>query len=163
MADDAGVFTFIPNAPLSIGVYEVIARATDTHGAMSEPTEPLTLIVEEPGFIRLGSLVVSVLSVIVPLVALTLLLLFGTSYLWHRLVDWRRGVIRETKEAESELRAEFRAIVVNLNAKVAELRTSRGGKLTKAEQSLITQIEDDLKAAEAHISKEISDIDDIVQ
>ena len=156
-------YTFIPDAALSSGVYDIRAVATDTYGAQSEPSATIRVAVTEPGYIRIGSLIIGALSVIVPLIALTLLLIFGTWYLWHRLRVWRGKVIKETREAENKLRTEFDEIITNLHSNVAALKDSRKGKLTKAENALIEDIETDLKNAQEHISKEISDIDDVVQ
>lgn len=162
-SDDEGEFTLVPDEPFPVGVFEVIAVASDSYGAMSEPSHPVRIIVEEPGYIAIGSFVVRVLSVIIPLVALILLLVFGTWYLYHRLRVWRRRVMRETLEAEEKLRAEFNMIITNLHTNVAALKESRKTKITKAESVLIEGIERDLASAEAKIRKEITDIEHIVE
>ncbi len=162
-ADGEGRFVFIPDEPLPMGVYDVSAIAVNTNGAQSEPSESIRIIVEESGFITIGSLMIRVLSVIVPLVALVIVLIFGSSFLWYRLRRWKRIIMRETLEAEDKLRIEFDAIVSKLHANIAELKESRKGKLTKAEQSLIEEMEGDLRSAQARIKKEIVDIEDIVE
>ena len=162
-SDDTGNFTFIPDEPFDVGVYTIRAVAHDEFGQMSEPSDEVRIIVEKPGYIVIGSLVVSVLSILVPLVALLVFLVFGTWYLWHRLVRWRRRVRKEKHEAEDQLTPEFDAIVKNLNKKVGLLKTSRKGKLTKSEAELIEQIESDIRAARGRIAKEIEDIEDVVK
>jgi Cohesin domain/Bacterial Ig-like domain len=162
-ANTEGSFVFIPDTPLPTGVYDVRAIAVDTNGAQSQPSETIRMIVAESGFITVGSFMVRVLSVIVPLVALVIVLIFGSSFLWYRLRTWKRIILRETLEAEDKLRIEFDAIVSKLHANVTELKESRKGKLTKAEQSLIEEMENDLRNAEARIKKEIADIEDIVE
>jgi Cohesin domain len=162
-ANREGSFVFIPDEPLPTGVYDVRAVAVDSKGAQSEPSETIRMIVAESGFITIGSFMVRILSVIVPLVALVIVLIFGSSFLWYRLRTWKRVILRETLEAEDKLRIEFDAIVSKLHANVTELKESRKGKLTKAEQSLIEEMEDDLRNAQARIKKEITDIEDIVE
>ncbi|HEU4677541.1 MAG TPA: cohesin domain-containing protein [Candidatus Paceibacterota bacterium] len=161
-ANDEGEFVYIPDHSFTEGVYLLSAVAKDEFGRMSERSDVVRLLVEKPGYIRLGSMVVNALSVIVPLLALLILLVFGTWYLWHRLANWAKRVRKETKEAEASLAAEFDRIVRNLDDKVTSLRASRKGKLTKAEAELIDQIEGDLKTARSRIGKEVGDIEDIV-
>lgn len=162
-ADGNGEFTFIPNEAFPQGVYLVTAVARDEYGRMSEPSDPIRIIVERPGYITLGSYVVSALSIIIPLIALVFLLAFGSWYLYHRLSLWVRRVRKEALEAEESLTVEFNAIVKNLNEKVAALKDSRKGKLTRAELDLIGQMEDDLKKARSRIAKEVGDIEDILK
>ncbi len=162
MSNDVGEFTFIPDTPFEKGVYVLSATARDTFGRMSDVSEEIRIVVDAPGYVVVGSLVVSILSVLVPLIALMVVLIFGTWYLWHRLVRWKRRVRKETLEAEEELTLAFSSMVKNLNTKIEALKESRKGKLTKAESDLILQIESDLKTAKNRIGKEIEDIEDIV-
>lgn len=162
-SDSSGTFTFIPDAPLALGVYDLTAIATDAYGAVSARSESIRLIVETPGYLRIGAFVVSVLSVIVPLVALILLLAFGTWYLIHRFKLWKRRVMRETLEAEDKLRTELDILITNMHARVNDLRESRKTKLTRAESALIDQIEQDVASAREKIRKEITDIEHIVE
>lgn len=162
-SDANGNFVYVPNSAFDPGVYVITAIARDASGQFSERSDEVKIIVEKPGYIVFGSLMLNVLSVLVPLVALVILLIFGTWYLWHRLVRWKKKVLKETLEAEESLTVEFTAIVRNLNAKVAELKESRKGKLTKAETELISQIEADLTLAREKIGKEIEDIEDIIK
>lgn len=158
-----GVFTFIPDSPFALGVYDAVAVATDVHGAISTPSIPIRIIVETPGIVRIGTFLVSVLSVIIPLIALLVILTFGTWYLIHRLRIWKRRVMRETLEVEDALRRELDAIISNVHARVSDLKESRKGKLTRAEDALIQQIVTDVERARVKIKKEIKDIEDIVE
>jgi hypothetical protein len=163
VSSNEGAFIFIPNSSFEEGVYLITAVARDEFGRMSERSDAIKVIVEKPGYLRFGSLVVSVLSVIVPLIALLLLAIFGTLYLWHRLSRWVKRVRKETLEVEESLSIEFNTIVKNLNSKVSALKESRKGKLTKAESELIAQMEGDLKNARNRIAKEVGDIEDIIK
>lgn len=161
-SDDEGNFTYIPNNSFERGVYSISALAKDEHGLLSERSDEIKIIVETPGYIVFGTMMLNVLSVIVPLVALVLLLIFGSWYLWHRLSQWKKRVRTETHEAEDRLTIEFAHVVRNLNEKVELLKTSRKGKLTKAELELIAQMETDLRTAREHIEKEIEDIEHVI-
>lgn len=162
-ANPAGEFVYIPPDSFEQGVYRISAIARDTSGKLSEESNPIQIIVEIPGYIAFGSIMINVLSILVPLVALLFLLVFGIWYLYHKLAVWRKRVEKETGEAEESLRVEFKNILHNLNKNIATLSSSRKGKLTKAEQALITEIEKDITQAQARITKEVSDIDDVIK
>jgi hypothetical protein len=158
-SDGEGEFTYIGDAPLDVGVYEVRAIARDQNGRMSEYSEPVRLLIEVPGFIAFGTAVVRTLSVLIPLVALILMLGFGTWYLWHRLSVWKRRVSKETIEAENQLSVEFKALLSTLNTRVDALKESRKTKLTRAEVEVFDELKRELVAAEERIAKEIGDIE----
>lgn len=161
-SNEAGEFTFIPDSTFDTGVYTITAVARDAFGSVSEKSDPIKIIVEVPGYVAAGTVVINFLSVLVPIVALLIVLIFGSWYLWHRLVLWKRKVRKETLEAEERLTLEFTGIVKNLDASIAELKESRKGKLTKAETALIERIESDLKSAQSKIGKEIEDIENML-
>ena len=163
-SDDDGIFIFIPEGRLSEGVYELRAVATDQYGAKSELSESIRIAVQKPGFIRLGSLVVSVLSVMVPLVALTLLLILAIVYFISRIQRIRRTVTRETKDALNKLNEEFTKLKKALTAEETKLKKSRKTKkLTKAEAALITNMQETLRTAQQRLEKEVAEVDDIVE
>lgn len=161
-SDANGEFTYVPNNAFEQGVYVLRATAKDAHGQLSEQSDEIRIIVETPGYIALGTTMINILSVIVPLCALVVLLVFGTWYLWHHLSRWKKRVKKETLEAEHEVTADFALIFENLQNKVELLKKSRKGKLTVAETELITQIEQDLTDAQKKIGKEIADIEESI-
>lgn len=157
-----GEFTFIPNEPFVPGTYILSAVAQDELGRMSERSDEIRFIVDKPGYILIGSFLVNMLSVFIPLVALVLLLIFGTWYLWHRLLFWRKRVRKETKEAEESLKRELAIVMTHLHQNIEGLRESRKGKLTKQETDLFAQIDTDMKHAQSKIAKEIEDIEESI-
>ncbi len=163
LSDAEGRFTFIPPTAFPAGVYDLKARATDRYGAQSTDSNTVRIIVEAPGFIRVGSLIISVLSVLVPLVTLCLLLIFGTWYLWYRFRRWQRKISIEAKEAQERTTLELNDIVTNLNRNLTALRESRKSKITKAEQALIDELLVDVEDARTKISKEIGDIQKMIK
>ncbi len=160
-SNDNGEFVFIPDTTFEQGVYVITATARDQYGSMSEKSDAIKIIVEVPGYIALGSVMINILSVLIPIAALILLLIFGSWYLWHRLALWKRRVKKETDEAEQSLRAEFGEILSNLHESVDALKKSRKGKLTILETSLVERMEADIVNAQSKIGKEIDDIEQI--
>ncbi len=163
VSNDTGEFIFVPNSTFERGVYVLTAIAKDATGRQSEVSDEIRIIVETPGYVVFGMAIINVLSVIIPLVALVLLLIFGMWYVRHKLVLWRKKIMKETVEAENSLATEFNEIVEHLHKKIGLLKDSRKGKLTLEENQLISQIEGDLKKARGRIGKEIEDIEKIVK
>jgi len=158
-SDETGLFQFIPTGALSTGVYEVTAQATDARGAQSEVSSPVRIAVQQPGFIRIGAAVVNVLSVILSLVALSVLTMVSFWYLYVYLRRFRRQVKVESREALAILRREFATLHSTLGREESGLLEARkGGKLTKAEATMISTLRAELQAAEARVEKEISDV-----
>lgn len=163
-SDETGEFTFIPDSRLSQGVYELRAVAIDQYGAKSEPSDPIRIAVQQPGYVKIGSFLLSVLSIVVPLIGLVVLLVLILWFFIIRLRRLRGGVRRESREALSILGDEFGKLRKELAEQEKLLSKSRKtGKLTKAETALITTFEAHLVEAEKRVEKEISDVEDIVE
>lgn len=158
-SDADGLFVFIPEGTFITGVYELTAKATDEFGAVSEVSEPIRIAVQQPGFIRVGSLIVSVLSVLVPLVALVLLLIAS---FWYFILNYRRfkkEVTIESAEALEILKREFVSLQTILREQESMLQASRKTKkLTKAEASVIETFDRALQSSQQRVEKEVTDI-----
>jgi hypothetical protein len=163
-SDDEGVFTFIPEGRFSTGVYELRARAVDEFGAQSELSDPIRIAVQEPGYLRIGSLLVSTLSVIVPLVVLVAALVLGVWYLWLLMRRFRRRVRVESREALEILNQEFANLQTTLREQESALRESRRSKqLTKAESAMIEEFDRALQSSQETVEKEIQDVNQLAR
>lgn len=160
---DEGIFTFIPESTLSRGVYELTAISTDEFGARSEPSTPIRVVVQPPGFVQIGSLLVSVMSVVVPLLVLSLASVLSV---WYFIVRWRqlrKTVRRESGEVAAIVAKEFDHLHALLETEVQKLTTSKKSqKLTVAETALFAHLKDELTAAEKRVGKEVKDVVDLV-
>ncbi len=162
-SDDQGKFSVIPDGRMSVGVYELVAISIDEAGAQSEPSDPVRIVVEEPGYVRIGSFAVGLLSVLVPLLALVGLLFLTTTYIIARTRTIKRRVAKESIEAEHILVREFKELHDLLEAERQVLAAARkGGKLTKSEQALIEEFSHALTESERRVRKEIEDVTDYV-
>jgi hypothetical protein len=161
-ADTAGRFTFIPDSTFSQGVYELSAQATDETGAVSERSEVIKIAVQQPGFIRIGGLVVSVLSIIIPLLALLIIGGFSLWYLTLYLGRYRKRVRRESAEALDILHREFATLQQTLRDQESALQQSRRTKkLTSAEAEMIEAFDKALQHSQRAVEKEIIDVEKI--
>ena len=162
-SNDSGVFVFIPNAPFTTGVYSVSATAIDKTGAESAASDVVKIVVEKPGYIVIGSFLINLLSVIIPLVALVILGWLGIVYSLHKARLLRARIIRESREATAMTEHEFAAIRAVLATEEAALLASRKtGKLTASETRLLSEVRAALATAETRVEKEVADVADIV-
>lgn len=163
-SDNKGVFTLIPEGTFSTGVYELTAQAVDQFGAKSELSDPIRMAVQRPGFVRIGSMLVDVLSVVIPLIAMLVLLVFGFWYLIFRLRRLRRRVTVESREALDILAKEFTALHETLRTEEEKLiSTKRSKKLNKSEEELFADLTKSLVSAQSRVEKEITDVNRLVQ
>lgn len=162
-SDAQGIFVVVPTRKFSVGVYNIRARAVDESGMQSELSDPIVMIVDEPGYVTFGNALIRILSILVPLVALVLLLGFGTWYMWHRFSLWRRKLRKETQEVEQVLKTEFAHIIQIIDTRVTALKQEKKGKSSRDELQLYTEIEEEIKRARVHLSKELEDIEKIIR
>lgn len=163
-SDDAGLFTVIPDNRFQNGVYEITAQATDATGAVSDISTPRRLAVQEPNVVRIGSLVLSVMSVIVPLLALLIICIVGFVYLIARVRSWRSSVGKEAEEAAATALREFATLNRILQEQTDKVKQTRKSKtLTKAEAALVETMETKLHEAKQNIQKEVADIEESIE
>ena len=161
-ADSDGIFSFIPSGSLVKGVYQLTATAQDQYGAKSEVSEPIRIAVQEPGYIQIGSFIVSVLSILVPLVAMVVLLVIGTIFMLTYFRRFRSNVSRESSEIVAVLTKEFKQLSQLLEVKEKELvEAKKSKKLTQHEADMFMEIKAALKISENQIKKEAADVENL--
>jgi Cohesin domain len=162
-SDAEGNFTFVSSEPLQVGLYQVTATAIDSEGAQSEASETVVISVREPGYLVVGTFLINVLSVIIPLIALCVLTWMVLVYSLNRLRTLRRKVLIESDEAVLVLRKQFSDVNVVLDIEEQSLMSSRKTqKLTEAEAHLITTMRATLAEAESKVAKEIEDVTKVI-
>ncbi len=158
-SNESGEFVFIPEGTLTQGVYELSAVSVDSYGAVSERSDIVKIAVQQPGYVRLGSIAISVLSIIIPLLALLILGVFGTWYLWMYFARFRKKVQVESTEALDILHREFTNLQATLREQESHLQSSRKTKkLTKAESEMIEVFDKALQQSQTAVEKEITDV-----
>jgi Cohesin domain len=158
-SDKDGLFIFIPEGKFSTGVYEIKARASDEYGAQSQDSDTIKIAVQQSGFIRVGSLLVSFLSVIIPLIGLAGLAVVGTWYMVMYLRRFRKAIKKESNEALDILHREFSSLQQELRKQEVLLQESRKTKkLTKSEADMIEVFDRALQNSQRNVEKEIIDV-----
>lgn len=161
-SDDSGVFNFIPEVDLSSGVYEIRAMTTDSTGAVSEWSNTFKILVELPGYLKIGNFLVNTLSVVVSMVGIVLLLIMLVWYCLLYIKKFRKKVSVESHEALSILDREFEVLHTKLREQEASLIGGRKSKkLTNAEESMIKSLDVAMQESQKRVQKEIEDVTDI--
>ena len=155
-----GNFTLVAEKKLQDGIYKVWAEVIDERGARSTPSEKITISVERPAFLKLGSWAVSLLAVVVPLIALIIVLLGVIYYGWHKFATLRKRVKKEIREAEHALHRAFDLLKEAIREQIKMLEKTRTKRqLTEEEEKIVKQLRKDLDDAEKFVRKEIEDIE----
>tara|TARA_B100002051_G_scaffold109346_1_gene104196 strand:- start:8292 stop:10043 length:1752 start_codon:yes stop_codon:yes gene_type:complete len=161
-SDQNGQFVFIPEGTFVNGVYEIYAIATDQNGAQSEMSDIARIAVQETGFIRIGSFIVSILSVIIPLIVLLGVAIIAFWYLVLYSRKFRKRVRVESTEAMEILRREFADLQTTLRDQESAMQASRKTKkLTKAESEMVEVLDKALQSSQKKVEKEITDITEL--
>jgi hypothetical protein len=159
-SDGNGVFTFISDERLKDGLYKAWVEVLDSKGAKSRPTDKMVVLIQPPYIVRLGTWVINFLSVMVPLIALLLILIFVIWYGFRRFQRFRGGVKKESREAEDTLHRAFGVLRNHLRTQIDTLENIRKSReLTAAEEETYRTFKNDLDKAEAEVNKEIEDIE----
>lgn len=159
-SDRDGKFTFTADEKLNDGIYKLWAEVTDARGAKSLPSEKITIAVEQPAILKIGTRAVTIFAVIVPLIALIILLLALIWCSWHKFSALRKRLRKEVREAESALHKAFNLLKDDIRKQIKMLEKTRTKRqLTEEEEKIIKQLEKDLDDAEKFVKKEIKDIE----
>jgi 5-hydroxyisourate hydrolase-like protein (transthyretin family) len=162
-ADGEGKFVYVADGRLALGTYEVIARAVDTAGAQSKASAPVSIAVQESGVKRVGTTLITLLSVAIPLIALIVLLILVVLHGRNRFRALRARVGKEADEAAESLARELGAVTDDLAAHIETLKDGKQGKMTRAELALLNSVAKEIESARTRIAKEIDDIERIVR
>ncbi len=158
-SDKEGVFVFVaPKKPLD-GIYKVSAKVIDERGAESLYNEGVAVAVQPPGFIRVGGLMVNSLSVLIPLLALVVLLVFALSWGRHRWKIFRYRLNKEIKEAEEEVHETFENLRKKNSYQLSLLEDAeKRRKLTEEELKIKEQLKETVEDLGSTAEKEVHDI-----
>lgn len=162
-ADNEGLFTFIADSRLSQGVYEVRASAVDENGAQSLESDVLRIAVQQPGYVRIGTLLISVLSIVVPTIGLLALTILSCLWLLWSIRRFRGRVTTESKEVSTKLAEEFMALdAIILDGRKKLAAAKRTKQLTNLEEEIFDSLQSSLTSARMKLAKEAKDVEEVV-
>ncbi len=161
-SDDSGAFVVTVTEKAKAGKYTVWFTVTDSRGATSPPSIKRSIEVKQPFIMLFGTVAVTYMSVIVPLVAMIFLLglILWLVYTWIR--GYRKRVKLETEEAYHTTKKEFDALRKELIKQIGVLeKANQSRELTREEMRIFTDLSKRLDKIERHIEQEIDDIEDV--
>ncbi len=159
-SDGSGNFVFVAEEKLRDGIYKLWTEAIDQKGARSYSSETITIAVEKPAFLKIGSWAINILTIAIPLIALVTLLLIVLWYGWHKLSRLRKKIKKEVREAEEALHKAFDLLHEDIREQIKLLeKTKTKRQLTEEEEEIIKRLKKDLDDAEKFVRKEIEDIE----
>jgi Cohesin domain len=159
VADGSGLFTIIPPESLKTGRYTLFVTAKDVSGGQSEPSDTVTIVVSEPGYVAVGSFLISFFSILIPLIALVVLTWITFLYALRSMGRMKAKVIVESEEAAMMLATEFRHLDQVLAEQEAVLVAShKTKKLTKAEEEMFAELKATIAEAKRRVGKEVDDV-----
>ncbi len=159
VANGEGIFSIIPDEDFKTGVYSVTVVATDQFGARSEKSDEIKIIVSEPGYVVVGSFLISFFSILIPLIALCVLTWLTLIYSVTKMRRTKKAVVLESEEASMMLSTEFRHIEQVIAQQEEIMKKSRKtNKLTVGEETLFAELKSTIKEAKQRVGKEVDDV-----
>lgn len=155
-----GKFKLAFEGRLSEGVYSMWAEAANENGAKSGPSDKLMTIISQRAILKIGSIIVSYLSVVISLVALAVLLLITVWYSFHRLTRLKNKIKKEVEIVEKSVHTAFDSLRENTRKQISTLeRVKIKRELTREEARILLQLKNQLNDAEKFINKDIEHIE----
>jgi len=159
---------------LPLGNHELLVHAYDKAGNFLSTTTNFVIqqssvtaldtrsgdsSLENSGVLKTGAMLVTVLSIVIPFVALVLLLLVLLYSIWRSLGGLRRHVEKEVLEAKMIVHKAFALLRNDLQEDIATLENAhKKRKLTKEESKILKRLRKNIDEAEKVISREIEEI-----
>jgi len=156
-SDRDGNFVFTDYGTLKSGIYQIWAEVTDSRGAKSNPTDKITIVVEQPAFLKIGSWAFSSLTVIILLLIFVTLLISLIMYGWYRISLFKNKLRKEVFEAEQSLQKAFNSLREDITNQIKMFEKS-GSQFAEKKEKTIRKLKKDLEDAETSVKKEIKDI-----
>jgi hypothetical protein len=163
-ADKDGIFIVVSNGELANGIYTAFVQVKDDKGAMSAPSEKVTIAVKQVTLIRIGIWTITLPTLLIPLVLLILSLIFLLWYGWHKFFVVNKKIKKEVDEAEYAVHRSFDLLKESIQERINKLEKIQSKRqLTAREEKINEQLKKDLEDAEKYINKEMKDIDDLIK
>lgn len=155
-SDSYSRFQFISHPVKESGEYKLWVEVLKNDGSISMSSDKVTISVEKPLLLQVGSYTTELLSVLVPGIGLLVLLLFITYYGWHRFFVLRGHMKKNLKQVEEKTHQAFKILSEEISAHLEVLDRTKGvRKLTKKEEEAIDELKNAVAQMDQYIEKQI--------
>ncbi|OHB22076.1 MAG: hypothetical protein A3J67_00160 [Parcubacteria group bacterium RIFCSPHIGHO2_02_FULL_48_10b] len=159
-----GTFTFVASKRPENGIYMLWAQAVDSGGAKSNPSEKVTISVEQSAFFQLGSWLIAFLTILISLIALIILIIIMLWYASHKLSQFKERLKREVKGTEKDIHKAFDVLREGIRVQVKLLEKAKTARqLTEEEEKVIKRLKRDLDQAEQFVENKIEALEKEVE
>jgi Sec-independent protein translocase protein TatA len=159
-ASKEGKWIYVHERALERGVYRVWVEGIDARGAQSYPSDKINIAVKLPALFKVGKLAVDYLSIMVSLLAIIVLIIVAVFFGWYRMVEWRKKLRREVREAEESVQKAFDALYEDMRDNLEALENVKTEReLSHEEKKLLKSMKGALDVAERYIGKEMKDVE----
>ena len=159
-ADENGIFKLAFEGDLEEGVYSIWAQVVSSGGGASGVGQKETIILRARAIIKIGSLIVSYLTVLISLVAVAAMLLLAVLYTWHKLNTFKNKIKQEVQIVEKNIHSEFDVLRENTRKQINLLEKAKSKReLTKEEIRVLSNLKNQLNYTEELITKEVAQIE----
>jgi len=155
-SNEDGNFYFMPKIKLTSSLYAAWAVASNLTGAISNPSEKINFIVEEPWAIKFGRSAINYLSIIIVLIALFVLVAVGILFFIKEIKKWKNRLNVEVDEADKSSKEAFDYLKKEIDEQVGKIDGQEG--LSEREKETSENLKKSIDISEKIISKEINDI-----
>jgi hypothetical protein len=177
-ADGTGTYTYATQKRLVAGAHTMVVSAFDkagnvtrtttefiTAGPVSESLTPADAnITERAVLIEKAESLITLLSVVVPIVALVMLLSWLTFTMWRAYGGLKRKIAKDVLSAQMVVHKSFALLRDDISVDIETLKkASTKRKLTREEAKILKRLQKNITEAEKVITTEIADIEEGVK
>jgi len=161
LSDEEGHWSLKETGLFKSGIYRILARAKDSRGAISNPSEECVVKVILKG-ISIGSWIISYEVITLAFTPLSLIGLAGLIYLFWKIRKTRKTIEKETKDLKKKFYKEYNELQEGVKKQLEVLKKTRAQReLTGEEKKMEENLLRDLSDIEKVIRKELKDIEEI--
>lgn len=140
-SDTKGNFSMIWSGSLGVGIYKMTADVTDTSGARSLQTVPVTIAINEKVLFRVGWLVVNYLTLSIIIVLAVAVLMAFVWFVASRLAPIKKRLRRDVSNMESTFHKSLKLLKEDLRVELELLQEAKDRRsLTKEEKIIVTNL-----------------------
>lgn len=152
-------FNFISQPISTEGGYTLWVDMLRDSEEVSLSSQKVTILVETPLLLQIGSYTIGLMKVLIPAVLLLIIFLLTVLYGWYKFFNLLRKVRKESLETEKVLGKSFDILRKDMREHILKLRKVESKrKLTSEEIEFLGQFEEELSDAESVIEKEVKNI-----
>ena len=160
-ADENGAFRFEGDPMTTSGIYILWADLLNQKGDTIASSGKVSIAVQKPILIEIGSYSAELLSVLIPLLGLLLLLLILIYIGWHKFFGVRRRIKKDLEQARVRAHQAFTTLSKEASDQLSAIeKSAKRRKLSPAEEKSIEELRATIEHVDAYIQKMVQQIED---